>query len=108
MCIKAMNLLAQLRKTGFGLGFIAGGLFIGAGALWSGQAHAHDFKQGDLVIDHPYATPTLAVQNTGAVYLRKLQILLSKNQMPAFVMTSPAPVMAPPRNSKPFPTWKLV
>ena len=52
-----------IRKTGFGLGFVLGGLFIGAVALWTPQAHAHDFKLGDLVIDHPH--PVLAGLQTG-------------------------------------------
>lgn len=60
---KGMKLLTQLRQTGFGLGFILGGLFIGAVALWIPPAHAHDFKQGDLVIDNPYATPSLAAND---------------------------------------------
>lgn len=68
-----MNLLAQLRKTGFGLGFMVGGLFIGAVALWTEQVHAHDFKQGDLVIDHPYATPSLAGTRNGSVYFKSLR-----------------------------------
>ena len=54
MNFKTMNLLVQMRKTGFGLGFILGGLFMGAVMLWTGQAHAHDFKQGAIVIYHPY------------------------------------------------------
>jgi periplasmic copper chaperone A len=73
MNFKAMNLLAQMRKTGFGLGFILGGLFIGAVALWIPPAHAHDFKQGDLVIDHPYATPSLAGTRNGSVYFKSLR-----------------------------------
>jgi copper(I)-binding protein len=35
-------------------------------------AHAHDFKAGDITIDHPYAPPTVAEQKTGAVYFRHL------------------------------------
>ena len=73
MNYKTMNLLAQMRKTGFGLGFILGGLFIGAVTLWTEQAHAHDFKQGDLVIDHPYATPSLAGTRNGSVYFKGLR-----------------------------------
>jgi copper(I)-binding protein len=34
---------------------------------------AHDFKLGDLTIDHPYATPTVVTQTTGAVYFRNLR-----------------------------------
>lgn len=73
MNFKPMNLLAQMRKTGFGLGFILGGLFIGAVALWIPPAHAHDFKQGDLLIDHPYATPSLAGTRNGSVYFKSLR-----------------------------------
>ena len=62
-----------IRKTGFGLGLVLGGLFIGAVALWTPQAHAHDFKQGDLVIDHPYATPSLAGTRNGSVYFKGLR-----------------------------------
>jgi copper(I)-binding protein len=36
-------------------------------------AFAHDFKVGNMVIDHPYATPTLVGQSTGAVYFRNLR-----------------------------------
>ena len=63
----------QPRKTGFGLGFILGGLFIGAIVLWTGQVHAHDFKQGELVIDHPYATPSLVGTRNGSVYFKGLR-----------------------------------
>lgn len=34
---------------------------------------AHDFKAGDIVIDHPYATPSLPGARTGAVYFRGLR-----------------------------------
>ena len=73
MDFKPKNLLAQMRKTGFGMGFILGGLFIGAVALWIPPAHAHDFKQGDLVIDHPYATPSLACTRNGSVHFKGLR-----------------------------------
>lgn len=33
-------------------------------------AWAHDFKAGSLRIDHPYAPPTLAGKDSGAVYFR--------------------------------------
>ena len=55
---KIMNFMAQLRKTGFGLGFILGGLFIGAVALWTGYAHAHEFKQSDLLTEHTCVNPS--------------------------------------------------
>jgi copper(I)-binding protein len=34
---------------------------------------AHDFKAGDLRLDHPYAAPTRAGLGTGAVYLRAIK-----------------------------------
>lgn len=36
-------------------------------------AQAHDFKAGDLRIDHPYATPTRPGLTTGAVYFRGIR-----------------------------------
>lgn len=36
-------------------------------------AWAHDFKAGDLRIDHPYATPTRPGLSTGAVYFRGIR-----------------------------------
>lgn len=38
-----------------------------------GTVLAHDFKAGDIVIDHPYATPSLPGARTGAVYFRGLR-----------------------------------
>ena len=37
------------------------------------SAYAHDFKVGDITIDHPYAIPTPGAQTTGAVYFRNLR-----------------------------------
>ena len=36
-------------------------------------AQAHDFRAGSLVIDHPYATPSLASTPNGAAYLRGIR-----------------------------------
>lgn len=36
-------------------------------------AQAHDFRAGDVSIDHPYALPTPAGARTGAVYFRGLK-----------------------------------
>lgn len=36
-------------------------------------AHAHDFKAGNVTIDHPYATPTPPGARTGAIYFRGLR-----------------------------------
>ncbi|MEX8521046.1 MAG: copper chaperone PCu(A)C [Leptothrix sp. (in: b-proteobacteria)] len=49
--------------------FLATGLI----ASCAGLAQAHDFKAGDITIDHPYATPTLPAATTGAVYFRGLK-----------------------------------
>ena len=66
--------LQLIRKTGFGWGFILGGLLIGGMAMsLNNKAYAHDFKQGDLVIDHPYATPSLAGTRNGSVYFKSLR-----------------------------------
>ena len=62
-----------IQKPGFGWGFIGGGLLMGFLALSLSQAHAHDFKQGDLVIDHPYATPSMAGTRNGSVYFKGLR-----------------------------------
>lgn len=43
--------------------------------IWvmSSVVYAHDFKVGNLTIDHPYATPTVTAQSNGAVYFRNLR-----------------------------------
>jgi copper(I)-binding protein len=41
--------------------------------LWMSPSWAHDFKAGDLRIDHPYATPTRPGLSTGAVYFRGIR-----------------------------------
>lgn len=43
------------------------------GASFATPAHAHDFRAGQLVIDHPYATPSLAGTPNGAAYLRGIR-----------------------------------
>lgn len=48
-------------------------LIVGALLLSASLAMAHDFKHGDLVIDHPYATPSLAGVSNGSVYFRGLR-----------------------------------
>lgn len=60
-----------LRSAHFGAGVIVGGLFmwlVAAQTVW-----AHDFRVGSIVIDHPYATPSLAGSSTGAVYFKALR-----------------------------------
>lgn len=47
----------------------AAALALGAG----GAAQAHDFRLGPLVIDHPYAPPSLAGTTNGAAYLKGIR-----------------------------------
>jgi len=42
-------------------------------ALASPLAWAHDFRAGDLRVDHPYAMPTRPGLHTGGVYLRAIR-----------------------------------
>jgi periplasmic copper chaperone A len=45
---------------------------LGCGALQARPAPAHGTRAGDLLLDHPYATPTPTGARTGAVYFRTL------------------------------------
>jgi copper(I)-binding protein len=63
--------LTVLRSTRFGLGVLVGGLFMAL--VFSTTARAHDFRIGAIVIDHPYATPSLASSRSGAVYIKLLR-----------------------------------
>ncbi len=49
------------------------GLLLCWAVLSAGVVQAHDFKAGDLRIDHPYATPTRPGLSTGAVYFRGIR-----------------------------------
>ena len=49
------------------------GLVLLLAGLWTGLARAHEFNAGDIVIEHPYALPTLPGVTTGAVYFRSLR-----------------------------------
>lgn len=68
----------RVSSSGGGLRLVAGCLitawlavvWMGAGV---GPAFAHDFRQGDVVMDHPYATPSLAGTTTGAVYFKSIR-----------------------------------
>lgn len=42
-------------------------------AMTLAPAHAHDFRVGAMVIDHPYATPSLPGTSSGAVYIKVLR-----------------------------------
>lgn len=48
-------------------------LLIAMSVLCALPAWAHDFKAGDLRIDHPYATPSRPGLSTGAVYFRGIR-----------------------------------
>jgi len=51
-------------------------LVVGAATLVASlalPAHAHGFRAGELVIDHPYATPSLAGTSNGAAYFRGIR-----------------------------------
>lgn len=54
-------------------------------------AYAHGFKVGDLVIDHPYATPTRPGMTTGAVYVRAIQ---NKGTQPDRLLSARTPAAA--------------
>ncbi len=43
-----------------------------ASVLPATDSLAHDFRVGSIVIDHPYATPSIPGARTGAVYFRAL------------------------------------
>lgn len=43
-----------------------------ANVLPATDSLAHDFRVGSIVIDHPYATPSIPGTRTGAVYFRAL------------------------------------
>lgn len=50
---------------------------------------AHDFKVGDLRIDHPYATPTGPGQRSGAVYFRSIR---NTGALPDRLLSASTPV----------------
>ena len=56
--------VADARSPGCWLSLLAVG-----SAMLVGQAAAHEFKAGELEIDHPWARPTVSVQKNGAAYL---------------------------------------
>lgn len=59
--------------------------------LMSSAAYAHDFKVGDITIDHPYAIPTVTAQSTGAVYFRYLR---NRGVVPDRLVSAQTPVAA--------------
>lgn len=59
--------------------------------LLMSSASAHDFKLGDLRIDHPYATPTRPGMTTGAVYFRGIR---NTGKVPDRLLSATTPVAA--------------
>ena len=43
------------------------------GVCLAAGVHAHDARVGDLTLDHPYATPSLAGSSIGAAYFRHIR-----------------------------------
>ncbi len=66
---------------------------LGAFFIWlmCSAASAHDFKVGDITIDHPYAIPTVTAQSTGAVYFRNLR---NRGVVPDRLVSAQTPVAA--------------
>mgnify|MGYP001239168541 CR=1 FL=1 len=52
---------------------------------------AHDFRVGDLRIDHPYATPSLPGSGTGAVYFRSIR---NRGREPDRLLSASTPAAA--------------
>ena len=51
-------------------------LIICLGSLLALSAQAHGFAVGELVVRHPYAAPTLAGVQNGAVYLKSIKSMV--------------------------------
>jgi periplasmic copper chaperone A len=58
-------------------------------AFWPALAAAHGSRLGDIVVDHPYATPTPAGARTGAAYLRGL---LNRGRQPDRLIGASTPL----------------
>ncbi len=52
-------------------------------------AQAHDFRAGDLVIDHPYATPSIPGAANGAAYFRGIR---NRGSAPDHLIAASSPV----------------
>lgn len=68
---RLLSALSALCSARFGAGVIVGGLFMWLVAAQT--VRAHDFRVGRIVIDHPYATPSLAGSQTVAAYIKALR-----------------------------------
>lgn len=60
-------------------------------AIVATTAHSHSLTHGDLVLDHPYAVPSLAGVANGAAYLRGIQ---NKGRQPDRLLSASSPVAA--------------
>lgn len=60
-------------------------------ALVAPAAHSHGTRHGDLVLDHPYAVPSLAGVANGAAYLRGIQ---NKGRQTDRLLSASSPVAA--------------
>lgn len=57
----------------------------------SGAAHAHGVSQGNLLLDHPYAVPSLAGVSNGAAYLRGIK---NRGDLPDRLLSASSPIAA--------------
>lgn len=62
-----------------------------AAAVLSTAAYGHSFSHGDLVLDHPYAAPSLAGTSNGAAWLRSIQ---NEGSQPERLLSASSPVAA--------------
>lgn len=60
-------------------------------AIVAPAAHSHGTTLGALVLDHPYAVPSLAGVANGAAYLRGIQ---NKGRQPDRLLSASSPVVA--------------
>jgi copper(I)-binding protein len=61
------------------------------GLCVSTLAYGHGSSKGDLVIDHPYAPPSLANAPNGAAYVRSIR---NKGELPDRLLSASTPVAA--------------
>lgn len=73
------------------LGLVLSAGVAGVGLLPATSAQAHDYRAGDLVIDHPYATPTPAGTTHAAFHLRTLR---NTGSQPERLLGASSPVAA--------------
>ena len=62
-----------------------------AGLCLTAGLRAHNVRVGDLTLDHPYATPSLAGSTTGAAYFRRIS---NRGEQPDRLVGASTPVAA--------------